>query len=539
MDLSAAFEKALEHIAADAAAKKQSDWFYEPESFLVPVDNDDSFDLSLPIILTEEEQVALAVTTIGDAVRAVVSADSLDMSVDSDVARDVIPAAATTDDGLIDDMSLMGLALDSFLGLLLAEREKDELANAAQIDNEVAMLIDTSLESLLDFPVFADEEEIEVTKAAAADEFTTLLIDTSIDSLLNFALVPDHETDVLQATLKSLVIPTIVLTAPDFPGSTSISSSVDTDFLCVPAIMSQRASRRLAHQASQDDLELMFAFLDDEKTELLTDMSLNDLVVISINGLAASSTAQFPVRALGRRSKDMAAILLADLQKDVDELDEDEEEEQGLLADVHLPDPIRPHDAPVSAAKARFDVEKSKKELCMAALAFFDDLHAVRAHLRTVWDDYGMKKVDLVTAAVTTNSALELFHRPHDELMKDMPTGKSEPIRDLVHYARVEDSVTQTLYDKFFIPAYMCLGTISMLIGGSRNVLSYPNDRNGYDDTLDVPRCTTQERWKQLEGLLTKSYSGYAAVLMQGTRKEKKKNVTFELDCMARSMRQY
>ncbi|CAD6971141.1 unnamed protein product [Tilletia controversa] len=192
----------------------------------------------------------------------------------------------------------------------------------------------------------------------------------------------------------------------------------------------------------------------------------------------------------------MAAILLADLQKDVDELDEDEEEEQGLLADVHLPDPIRPHDAPVSAAKARFDVEKSKKELCMAALAFFDDLHA-------------------------------------------MPTGKSEPIRDLVHYARVEDSVTQTLYDKFFIPAYMCLGTISMLIGGSRNVLSYPNDRNGYDDTLDVPRCTTQERWKQLEGLLTKSYSGYAAVLMQGTRKEKKKNVTFELDCMARSMRQY
>ncbi|KAE8181991.1 hypothetical protein CF336_g8708 [Tilletia laevis] len=278
MDLSAAFEKALEHIAADAAAKKQSDWFYEPESFLVPVDNDDSFDLSLPIILTEEEQVALAVTTIGDAVRAVVSADSLDMSVDSDVARDVIPAAATTDDGLIDDMSLMGLALDSFLGLLLAEREKDELANAAQIDNEVAMLIDTSLESLLDFPVFADEEEIEVTKAAAADEFTTLLIDTSIDSLLNFALVPDHETDVLQATLKSLVIPTIVLTAPDFPGSTSISSSVDTDFLCVPAIMSQRASRRLAHQASQDDLELMFAFLDDEKTELLTDMSLNDLV---------------------------------------------------------------------------------------------------------------------------------------------------------------------------------------------------------------------------------------------------------------------
>ncbi|CAD6948490.1 unnamed protein product [Tilletia controversa] len=116
----------------------------------------------------------------------------------------------------------------------------------------------------------------------------------------------------------------------------------------------------------------------------------------------------------------MAAILLADLQKDVDELDEDEEEEQGLLADVHLPDPIRPHDAPVSAAKARFDVEKSKKELCMAALAFFDDLHAVRAHLRTVWDDYGMKKVDLVTAAVTTNSALELFHRPHDELMKDV-----------------------------------------------------------------------------------------------------------------------
>ncbi|CAD6951018.1 unnamed protein product, partial [Tilletia caries] len=55
MDLSTAFEEALEQIAADAAdaaAKKQSDWYYEPESFLVPVDNDDSFDLSLPIILT-------------------------------------------------------------------------------------------------------------------------------------------------------------------------------------------------------------------------------------------------------------------------------------------------------------------------------------------------------------------------------------------------------------------------------------------------------------------------------------------------------
>ncbi|KAE8180558.1 hypothetical protein CF335_g9215, partial [Tilletia laevis] len=42
MDLSTAFEEALEQIAADAAdaaAKKQSDWYYEPESFLVPVDN--------------------------------------------------------------------------------------------------------------------------------------------------------------------------------------------------------------------------------------------------------------------------------------------------------------------------------------------------------------------------------------------------------------------------------------------------------------------------------------------------------------------
>ncbi|CAD6923307.1 unnamed protein product [Tilletia controversa] len=314
MDLSTAFEKALEQIAADAAAKKQSDWYYEPESFLVPVDNDDSFDLSLPIILTEEEQVTLAVATIGDAVRAVVSADSLDVSVDSDEARDVIPAAATTDDDLIDDMSLMGLALDSFLGLILAEREKDELANAAQIYDEAvmlidtsveslldfpvladeedievakaapadeftALLIDTSLQSLLDFPVLADEEEIEVIKAAAADEFTTLLIDTSLDSLLNFALVPNHDADVLvKATLKNLVIPTIVLTAPDSPGSTSISASVDTDFLCVPGICSQRTSRRLARQASQDDLELMLVFLDDENTELLTNMSLDDLV---------------------------------------------------------------------------------------------------------------------------------------------------------------------------------------------------------------------------------------------------------------------
>jgi hypothetical protein len=65
-----------------------------------------------------------------------------------------------------------------------------------------------------------------------------------------------------------------------------------------------------------------------------------------------------------------------------------------------------------------FTLEISKSEGLAMAMAFLSDVHSVREHVKALWTDYKAGKIDLLTASVTTNTALELLSRQHEDLVK-------------------------------------------------------------------------------------------------------------------------
>ncbi|CAD6977447.1 unnamed protein product [Tilletia controversa] len=68
-------EKNLDRIAADAATKKPSESYGESKSSLVAIDND---AISLLMMRTEQEKIAMDVSAVGDAVRSIASSDDSD-----------------------------------------------------------------------------------------------------------------------------------------------------------------------------------------------------------------------------------------------------------------------------------------------------------------------------------------------------------------------------------------------------------------------------------------------------------------------------
>ncbi|PWN43479.1 hypothetical protein IE81DRAFT_365709 [Ceraceosorus guamensis] len=88
------------------------------------------------------------------------------------------------------------------------------------------------------------------------------------------------------------------------------------------------------------------------------------------------------------------------------------------LPDVRLPGTRPAEGAKDPASEASFEVEMSRDFALLLLLSFYDDLHEVRQHIKTLWIDYREGRIDLITASVTSNAGLELLRKPHDEVMK-------------------------------------------------------------------------------------------------------------------------
>ena len=71
-----------------------------------------------------------------------------------------------------------------------------------------------------------------------------------------------------------------------------------------------------------------------------------------------------------------------------------------------------------SRTPATFSLVLSRDDSVFQAVLFVVDLCKVRWHLQEVWRDYKAKKLDLVTASLITNTALELLRKPHDVFVR-------------------------------------------------------------------------------------------------------------------------
>lgn len=86
------------------------------------------------------------------------------------------------------------------------------------------------------------------------------------------------------------------------------------------------------------------------------------------------------------------------------------------LADMQLP-------GTSPATEEIFVVEMSEDEARIRLFAFFEDVAAIRAHLRAVWASYRAGEINLMTASVVTNTALQLLEEPHKHVSRHiLPT---------------------------------------------------------------------------------------------------------------------
>ncbi|KAE8249917.1 hypothetical protein A4X13_0g5022 [Tilletia indica] len=222
---------------------------------------------------------------------------------------------------------------------------------------------------------------------------------------------------------------------------------------------------------------------------------------------------------------------LADL---VDELNDDLSDE---LPDIRLPEPPRPKNAPVIASNAHFSPVDTADECVESILAFFSDLHDVRDYIRELWLDYNEGRTDLLTASVTTNTALELLRRPHEDVMaRVMPffdnslmtmfqlvvnyvrmraTGDPQ-IRLVVSFTDVsDDSPDLPFYDFFFVPCWQMVDALTRVITDNHVPLYKANYHGVYDPTLDHEQLPFTQRWQQGQVVVLESLSDYFLLLTQ------------------------
>ncbi|ORY22843.1 hypothetical protein BCR39DRAFT_562195 [Naematelia encephala] len=88
---------------------------------------------------------------------------------------------------------------------------------------------------------------------------------------------------------------------------------------------------------------------------------------------------------------------------------EEDNNEAEDMPDINLPEPPRYPSVPIITLQAHFVPEEDIEEIVMALLTFFADIRSIREYISALWTDYGDERINLMTAAVTTNTALELL----------------------------------------------------------------------------------------------------------------------------------
>ena len=203
----------------------------------------------------------------------------------------------------------------------------------------------------------------------------------------------------------------------------------------------------------------------------------------------------------------------------VDNLDEEENAED--LPDIQLPG------VGSSTSRSTFEPEISIAEAINAVMIFLGDMENTRIYIMDLWRDYKLGMVDLVTAAVTTNTALELLERPHASLMQRvMPTfnhdfttmicaifsifrgreaGQSDAI-PLFNQVDDKDLELGLIYDFLMLPFTQSLVGLAKLID-NETVPIYNGVMGYYDPTTALDKLSFRQRWHQYQLLLAESFT--------------------------------
>lgn len=220
----------------------------------------------------------------------------------------------------------------------------------------------------------------------------------------------------------------------------------------------------------------------------------------------------------------------------------EEVEDPEDLADIQLPG--------VSATDTlRATVALTAEEAVLAIIIFLQDVESIRLYVDGLWRDYKAGSVDLVTAAVTTNTALELLREPQNDLMaRVMPVFEGDVDKMILVIVlalkggivsnslamsvprfpdvRPDDFVTADVYDFTMFPVVQILGGLGALLQDQDTIPAYRAGYYGvYDPTTSVRKNDFKGRWKRYQILLTESFTDLFFLLELGNMDRSKPGV--------------
>ncbi|WWC86002.1 uncharacterized protein L201_000873 [Kwoniella dendrophila CBS 6074] len=211
------------------------------------------------------------------------------------------------------------------------------------------------------------------------------------------------------------------------------------------------------------------------------------------------------------------------------ELESKQEDEVEDLPDIYLPEPPCPPSA--TPARIRCTPEPDQEELIIRVLAFFEDMHDIRDEIVAIWERYKSRQIDLITASVTTNTALELLKKPNEDIVKHvlpafggdfrlviailyniltMPhTGRLN--RQIVNFNLINDNdiLNTTIYDHLLLPLNQLLHGMSDVIVDGFAPIYRPGHYGQYNPNLDFHNVPVSQRWHQSQILICESFTDY------------------------------
>ncbi|WWC65533.1 uncharacterized protein I303_108151 [Kwoniella dejecticola CBS 10117] len=217
--------------------------------------------------------------------------------------------------------------------------------------------------------------------------------------------------------------------------------------------------------------------------------------------------------------------------------DKDEEPEE--LADIFIPKHPCPSSAPpVDIACAP---EYSREELVLGVLAFLEDMHDIRDEIMDIWGRYQAGQIDLTTAAVTSNTALELLRKPHDDIVKTVLPAFNHDIKLLLMtlynvlkcsfaggamdlqpplYSLIddEDLLTSTIYEHLLIPVCQMLSGMADVIQDGLVPVYKVGHFGYYNPKMKFFKQPFTKRWHQAQILMCETLTDYFLLGVVGER---------------------
>ena len=211
-----------------------------------------------------------------------------------------------------------------------------------------------------------------------------------------------------------------------------------------------------------------------------------------------------------------------------------------------------------SIPNATFEPEMLRAEAIYAIVMFLGDMERVRLYIEALWKDYKLGDVDLITAAVTTNTAIDLLERPHDELtQRVMPrfdddfwtmafstfallqgytTGQIDG-NMMAHYLVDERDINMgRIYDYTMLPISQILFCLPDIDSGKLPIKSGVNGI--YDPDTAFGQLPFRSRWQQYGILLPELFSDIVYGLGHATGSQQNCHA-FYVDAIVRQMDRY